>query len=109
MKLLLDECLDEKFRHDVVGHDVYTVSYLGWKGTKNGKLLARAAADDFGGIITTDRGIEHQQNLSQIPLSVYILIDAESNQRPDLLPFASNLVVALSNPPLNPSVVHVHR
>ncbi len=107
MKLLLDECLDEKFRHDLVGHDVFTVGYLNWKGTKNGRLLARAAAADFGGLVTTDRGIEHQQNLPLLPLCVYILIDAKSNQRQDLLPFAVNVLAAVAKPSSKPSVIHV--
>jgi len=109
MKVLLDECLDQRFRHDVVGHEVYSVAYPGWDGTKNGRLLARAAAAGFDGMITTDRGIEHQQNLALIPMSVYVLIGAESNDRRHLMPFATNLIAALTKPPSAPAIVHIHR
>ena len=29
MKLLLDECVVQDFRHEIVGHDVRTVAYMG--------------------------------------------------------------------------------
>jgi hypothetical protein len=43
MKLLLDECVVQDFRHLITGHDVFTVAYVGWSGVKNGQLLIRAA------------------------------------------------------------------
>jgi len=44
MKLLLDECVVQDFRHEIVGHDVRTVAYMRWDAIKNGELLALAAA-----------------------------------------------------------------
>jgi predicted nuclease of predicted toxin-antitoxin system len=43
MKILLDENLPHNLRHELHGHDVYTVAYLEWCGTKNGELLRCAA------------------------------------------------------------------
>ena len=43
MKILLDECVDQRFRRDLFGHDVVTVQESGWAGKKNGELLALAA------------------------------------------------------------------
>jgi hypothetical protein len=37
MKVLLDECVTHELRPPVTGHDVYTVAYLGWSGTRNGR------------------------------------------------------------------------
>ena len=73
MKLLLDECVHVDFRHSLRGHQVFTVTYLGWKSIKNGKLLAKAAAEGFDAMLTTDRAIEFEQNLSVLPLSLVIL------------------------------------
>jgi hypothetical protein len=43
VNVLLDECVDRHFAHDLVGHSVTTVSKRGWSGIKNGELLALAS------------------------------------------------------------------
>jgi len=43
VRLLLDECVDRRLARDIHGHDVSTVSELGWAGIRNGELLARSA------------------------------------------------------------------
>jgi len=43
VRSLLDECVDQRFRRDLVGHEVITVQEAGWAGKKNGELLALAA------------------------------------------------------------------
>jgi predicted nuclease of predicted toxin-antitoxin system len=43
VKILLDENLDWRLERFLPGHEVRSVSGLGWAGLKNGKLLARAA------------------------------------------------------------------
>src|SRR3954466_16336644 len=45
MKILLDESIDVRFRTRLAGHDVFTVSYTGWKSLKNGELVREAAAN----------------------------------------------------------------
>jgi hypothetical protein len=40
VRILLDECVDQRFRRDLVGHEVVTVREAGWAGKKNGELLA---------------------------------------------------------------------
>lgn len=105
MKLLLDECVARDFRHLLTEHEVFTVVYMGWSGTKNGRLLSLAAAEGFEEIITTDSGIEHQQNPNKLPLAVVIL-HARSNDLDDLLPVVPNLLAALGS--LSPrAVIHV--
>jgi hypothetical protein len=105
VKLLLDECLPIDFRKLIPGHDVFTVAYMGWKGVKNGALLTRAAADDFDGLVTTDAGIGHQQNLATLPVGVVIL-HAATNDIDDLASMVPALLVALNG--LSPrTVVHV--
>jgi hypothetical protein len=95
MKILLDECVVQEFRHLIVGHDVYTVGYMGWSGTKNGALLNRAAAERFDALVTTDQNIEYQQNLATLPIAVVTLI-APSNDIDDLRPLVPGLLKALS-------------
>ena len=51
MRLLLDESLPRRLRAHLPGHAVKTVVEMGWRGYKNGRLLAAAAAefDAFAG------------------------------------------------------------
>ena len=72
MKLLLDECVPRPLRNGFAGHEVITVEEAGFKGLKNGELL-RSASENFDILITVDKGIQHQQNLSDLPLSVLLL------------------------------------
>jgi len=58
MKVLLDENLPHELRHLITGHDVFTVTYMGWSGLRNGALLARATEAGFDALITLDSGIE---------------------------------------------------
>ena len=95
MKILLDENLPHELRHHLAGHDVFTVAYMGWSGTKNGALLARAAQDGFDAFITMDNGVAYQQNPASLPLSVVIL-SAPSNDISDLLPLVPELLRRLS-------------
>jgi predicted nuclease of predicted toxin-antitoxin system len=94
MKLLLDENLPHQLRGEIVGHDCYTVSYLGWGGIDNGALLTRAAAADFDALITLDAHLQYQQNQQQLPISIVVLL-AMSNDMDDLLPLVPSLLAAL--------------
>ena len=96
MKLLLDECVPQEFRHAIAGHDVYTVAYMGWSGVKNGRLLDLAAAETFAALITTDRNIPHQQNPATLPVAV-VIIEADSNDVNDLNVMVPSLLMTLQN------------
>ena len=73
MKLLLDECVPQRLRHDFPNHDVDTAKTANLLGVKNGALL-RAAAAQFDVLITVDQKIRFQQNLQNFDLAVIILI-----------------------------------
>jgi predicted nuclease of predicted toxin-antitoxin system len=82
VKILLDECVDQRFRRDLIGHEVNTVQEAGWAGKKNGELLGLAAAK-YEVFITVDRNLYFQQNLPKLQISVLILA-AHSNRLSDL-------------------------
>ncbi|HVX87093.1 MAG TPA: DUF5615 family PIN-like protein [Phycisphaerae bacterium] len=96
MKLLLDEHFSHRLRRYFSGHDVFTVSYMGWRGTQNGALLAKAAAAGFDAVITMDAGIQYQQNLAALPCSV-IVIQAESNAVEHVQPLIRAILQVLSD------------
>jgi predicted nuclease of predicted toxin-antitoxin system len=74
MKLLLDECVPKRLKKDFIRHEVFTVDESGFKGLKNGRLLRAASDDGFEILITVDQNIEHQQNLSLLPISILVLV-----------------------------------
>jgi hypothetical protein len=39
MRILIDECIDERFRNALTDHDCQTARYAGLAGLKNGDLL----------------------------------------------------------------------
>lgn len=105
MKLLPDECVHQNLRHDVAGHDVYTVRYQKWTGVKNGRLLALAPANGFDALVTTDRNIEYQQNIAALPLAVVVL-QPRSHDLSDLQALIPNLLSTLAALPPR-AVAHV--
>ena len=82
--MLLDECVPRRLRRELPGHDVRTVSEMGWSGIKNGPLL-RSAAREFDAFLTVDQGIEYQQNPAGLPLVIIVMV-ATSNDIDDLRP-----------------------
>ena len=93
MKLLLDECVTRYLKPEFAGHDVYTVDEAGLKGLKNGNLLS-AAAGKFDVLITVDKSLSYQQNLSLYGLAILVLV-AMSNAFDALKPLIPQALRAL--------------
>ena len=49
----------------------------GWNGLKNGMLLQKLLEDNFNGLITFDKNLQHQQNFKTYPITVFLLKCAE--------------------------------
>jgi hypothetical protein len=81
VRVLLDESLPRPLAALLSGHDVRTVTAMGWSGRQNGELL-RLAADDFDVFLTADTNLEHQQNLTTLPISVAAVQRARPQRRP---------------------------
>jgi len=88
MRILIDECIDERFRNSFLGYDCQTVRYAGLAGLENGDLLAAAEKARFDLFLTVDQGIEYQQNLNARKVAI-IIFHAKSNRLKDLLPLVS--------------------
>lgn len=99
MKLLLDENLPHDLRHFLPGHEVLTVAYMQWSGVRNGELLNRAASAGFDAMISLDTGLEYEQNLQSLPISI-VLLRSPSNRLNDLMPLVPALLDGLTK--LNP-------
>ena len=90
MKILVDECLPRKLKHELPGHEVSTVPEMGWAGKKNGELL-QLMNGQFDVFITIDGNMHYQQQLSEMHIAFVILkasnnkLDALKKLMPDVL------------------------
>jgi hypothetical protein len=83
MKILVDECVDERLRLLFPGHECQTARFANLAGLKNGRLLEAAEAAGFDVLITVDQNIPDQQNLGGRRIALLILC-GPSNRLRDL-------------------------
>ena len=93
MRVLLDENLPHDLIGELTGHDTSTVQGLGWAGVQNGELLRRAAGLTDA-LLTMDRKLEHQHDISGLPFEL-IVIRARSNGMQDLRPLVVEICFAM--------------
>lgn len=91
MKLLLDENLPYSLAAHLSGHECYTVSYMGWRGLRNGELLTVAEQRGFDVVLTLDDHIPDQQNM--VGRMVSLVIIKLSSQGKKQLEGASALLI----------------
>jgi hypothetical protein len=72
VRILFDQGVPAPLRAHLRGHDVQTAFELGWSTLRNGELLSRAQAE-FDVLITTDRNLKSQQNLSAVTIAILVL------------------------------------
>lgn len=73
MKTYLDEGVPDDLIPYLPGPEVLTAKMLGFKGIKNGELLALVAGAKFEAFITNDKQMLNQQRLLNRPFAVLIL------------------------------------
>lgn len=82
LRVLLDEYLPKKLKREFDGCVVFTVTEMGWAGTKNGALM-KVASGQYDVFITTDQNLQYQQNLTYADIGVIVLVAI--NNRIDVL------------------------
>jgi hypothetical protein len=103
LRILIDECVPRALKRNLRGYDVQTVAEAGFAGLKNGQLLRRAEGN-FEAFITTDKSLQHQQNLSAWTMA-FVLLRAVSNDIADLEPLVPELLMRL--PEVRPGTLTV--
>ena len=73
MRILLDHNTPSPLRYALRGHQVDTAYERGWAELLNGDLLTAAEAAGSNLLITTDKGIRHQQNWTGRSLGLLVL------------------------------------
>ena len=97
MKLLLDECLPRKvkFLFSGSGHQCETVREAGFGGKENGELLSLAEGR-FDVLITVDKNLKHQQNITSRRIAI-LVIRATSNDIDDIRPHLPEMLTRLQS------------
>jgi predicted nuclease of predicted toxin-antitoxin system len=71
VRILIDESLPRYLKQVLVEHAVFTVQEMGWAGIRNSELLAKAESN-FDVLLTADKNLRHQQNLSGLALAIIV-------------------------------------
>ena len=90
-KVLLDENLPVKlkFRLESVC-EIYTVKDKAWNALENGELLNAMQREEFDYLITSDKNLQHQQNLESYTIG-FIVLNAVDNTYASLLPLVDKI------------------
>ncbi len=72
MKLRFDENLPKRLKQDLNEHEIYTAADKGWIGISNGKLLGLLIDHKFDALLTFDKNLQYQQNLTKYTIAVIV-------------------------------------
>jgi predicted nuclease of predicted toxin-antitoxin system len=73
LKILQDQNVPAILRRFLIGHTTIPSSEIGWAELSNGVLVAAAERDGFDVLVTGDKNIPHQQNLTGRKIALVIL------------------------------------
>ena len=73
MRILFDQGTPKPLRRSLRGHTIETAYERGWSTLENGELISQAESAGFDALLTTDRQLRYQQNLSQRRLAIVVL------------------------------------
>lgn len=73
MRILFDQGTPVPLRKYLDTHSVATAYELSWQELDNGALIAKAEADGFDVLITTDQNLRYQQNLENRRIAILVL------------------------------------
>ena len=92
MRIVFDQGVPKPLRAHLKGHYIQTSKELSWPLLENGQLLSAAENAGFDLLITTDKNMSYQQNLSGRRIAVRVL---RVQQWPDLKPYVDLVIEAL--------------
>ena len=73
IKVLFDQGVPVPLKRDLREIKVSTVYALGWSTIENGELISAAEKKGFDVLLTTDRNLRYQQNLSDRRIAIAVL------------------------------------
>ncbi len=79
MKVLFDNNVPVPLRRHLLKHEVWTARQMGWHELENGSLLTAAQTSGFEVMVTGDKNLSYQQNLSGRKLALVVLSTIDWN------------------------------
>jgi predicted nuclease of predicted toxin-antitoxin system len=73
MKVLFDVNMPRPLRRELGGSEVVTAQSMGWGELENGELIDAAEKAGFNVLVTADRNLQYQQNLSGRRIGIVVL------------------------------------
>jgi len=73
MLILFDQGTPVGIRESLHGHVIKTAQEQGWNRLLNGELLRQAEEAGFDVLLTTDKNLVYQQNLSERKIAIIVL------------------------------------
>jgi hypothetical protein len=77
MLILFDHGTPAPIRSFLEGHTIKRTQDMGWDRLTNGELLASAEEAGFDVLITTDKNIRYQQDLTGLRLAIIVIGNAQ--------------------------------
>lgn len=103
--------LDENLPRQLAGYfssalEVTSVPDLGWQSKKNGELLSAMVDNRIDYLITADKNLRFQQNLSKYPIVVVVLITIDT-RRKYLVDFVEQIETAINTADASQKVIEI--
>ena len=95
MRILLDEGVPDIIQKRLSRFAISSVKQMGWRGITNGALLDLMARE-FSVLVTTDKNLPFQQNLTKRQISAVILSTNEIPSIIELLPQIEEVIDTMS-------------
>ena len=73
MRVLFDQGTPVPLRRVLTQHEIATAHELGWSNLSNGELLDAAEKEGFALLVTADRNLKYQQNLTSRRIAIVVL------------------------------------
>ena len=93
MHILFDQATPVPIRPYLGGHTVRTAPQQGWDKLRNGDLLTAAEEAGFDILLTTDKNMRYQQNLTGRKIGIVVL---GQQQWPQLRPHIQSVIEAVN-------------
>ena len=77
MRILFDHSTPAPLRRHLPGHEVEEAFEFGWERLSNGELLDAAEKGGFEILITADKNIRYQQNLTSRKIALIVIGNAQ--------------------------------
>ena len=81
--------MTKKLKNFLTEFEVYTVTEMGWSGTKNGTLMTLCEENQFDVLLTIDKNLMFQQNFEKYNVTIAVL-NCKTSKIEDLENFIVN-------------------